>query len=117
MALRAISKNSPAHQLAWVLRKRKFLIGSPKNSMNFFILTHVTLKKIWTDFEEIHDLATDSIGGPSEVVFPKSLAWINLFCLLCEKHQDMRDHESPFTCASFHTSFIKNHGNFKKFSG
>ena len=85
MALRAISKYSPAHQLTWVLRKRKFLIGSPKHSMNFFILTHVTLKKIWTDFEETHDLATDSIGGPSEVVFPKSLAWINLFCSLHEK--------------------------------
>lgn len=85
MALRAISMNSPAHQLALVLRKRKFLKGSPKNSMNFFILTDVTLKKIWTDFEEIHDLATDSIGGPSEVLSPKSLGWINLFCSLREK--------------------------------
>jgi len=78
MALRAISKNSPAHQLAC-------LKGSPRNSVNFFILRHVTLKKIWTDFEEIHDLATDSIEGPSEVLFPKSLAWINLFCSLREK--------------------------------
>ena len=32
--------------------------------MNFFILTHVTLKKIWTDFEEIHDHVSDSVGGP-----------------------------------------------------
>ena len=32
--------------------------------MNFFILTHVTLKKIWTDFEEIRDLVTDSVGVP-----------------------------------------------------
>lgn len=64
MALRVIAKNSPAHQLAWILRKRRFLKGSPKNSMNFFILTHVTQKKIWTDFEEIHDLVSDSVGGP-----------------------------------------------------
>lgn len=53
--------------------------------MNFSLLTHVTLKKIWTDFEEMHDLAIDSIGCPSEVLFPKSLEWINLFCSVCEK--------------------------------
>ena len=104
MALRAISKNSPAHQLTWDPRKRKFLKGSPKNSMNFFILTHVTLKKIWTDFEEIHDLATDSIGGPSEVFF--SNPWSGLICFgLCVRsNQDMRDHGS---LTSFRTFFIK----------
>lgn len=104
MALRAISKNSPAHQLTWDPRKRKFLKGSPKNSMNFFILTHVTLKKIWTDFEEIHDLATDSIGGPSEVFFSNPWSGLICFAQCVRSNQDMRDHES---LTSFHTFFIK----------
>lgn len=45
--------------------------------------------------------------------------WPGLICFAhcMRSNRDMRDHESLFTCASFHTFFIKNHGNFKKFSG
>lgn len=114
MALRAIWKSSPA---CLGSQEKKVLKGIPKNSMNFFILTYVTLKKIWTDFEEIHDLAIDSIGGPSEVLFLKSLPGLICFAHCVRSNQDMRDHESLFTCTSFHTFFIKNHGNFKMFSG
>lgn len=115
MALRAISKNSPAHQLTWDPRKRKFLKGSTKNSMNFFILTHVTLKKIWTDFEEIHDLATDSIGGPSEVFFSNPWSGLIFFCSVCEKQPGYE--RSRVTYIISYLLYKKNYGNFKKFSG
>lgn len=49
------------------------------------MLTHATLhvNKIWTDFEEIYNLATDPNGYPPKVFVPKS--WINSFWSLCGK--------------------------------
>ena len=70
MAQRATSKNSHLD-----LRKRNFSKESHQDLINFlYPYTCVTVKNIWTDFEEIYNLATDSNEDPSEVPFPKSQA-------------------------------------------
>lgn len=118
MAQRATSKNSQAYL---DLRKRNFLLKGISPRFNEFLYPDIcdTVKKIWKDFEEIYNLATDSNGDPSEVLFPKSQAWINLFCSLRGKRPGYeRSRVTPYMhLIPYHIPFIKNHGSFKMFSG
>lgn len=118
MAQRATSKNSQAYL---DLRKRNFLLKGISPRFSEFLYPDIcdTVKKIWKDFEEIYNLATDSNGDPSEVLFPKSQAWINLFCSLRGKRPGYeRSRVTPYMhLIPYHIPFIKNHGSFKMFSG
>ena len=66
---------------------KKNLLKGILPSFNEFLYadTYDTVKKIWTDFEETYNLATDPNGDPSEVHFPKSQAWMNSFCSMYGK--------------------------------
>ena len=102
-------------------QKKKFLKGIPPR-FNEFLRTDTcdTVKEIWTEFEEIYNLPTDPNGDPSEVLFPKSQAWINLFCSIRGIRQGYeRPRVTPYMhLIPYHIPFfIKSHGSFKKFSG
>ena len=57
--------------------KKKLLKGILSRLNEFLYAdTYDTVNKIWTDFEEVYNLATDPNGDPSEVLVPKSQAWI-----------------------------------------
>ena len=55
----------------YLVLKKKFLEGIlPRFNEFLYADTYDTVKKIWTDFEEIYNLATDPNGDPQKFLFP-----------------------------------------------
>ena len=104
-------------------QKKKLLKGLPsKLSDLLYPDTCNTVQRIWADFEELYSLACTDVntGDPSEVLFLKAQAWINLFCSLRGKRSGYeRPRVTPYMhIIPYHIPFfIQNHGSFKNFSG